>query len=31
MIFVRNTAKLTTLMDKLRKVQGVFTVERMSS
>ncbi len=31
MIFVKNTAKLTTLMDKLKKVQGVFTVERMSS
>ncbi len=31
MIFVRNTDKLTTLMDKLRKVQGVFTVERLSS
>ncbi|RXK84570.1 bifunctional (p)ppGpp synthetase/guanosine-3',5'-bis(diphosphate) 3'-pyrophosphohydrolase [Chlorobaculum sp. 24CR] len=31
MIFVKNTDKLTTLMDKLRKVQGVFTVERLSS
>ena len=31
MIFVRNTDKLNTLMDKLRKVQGVFTVERLSS
>ncbi|HWR01001.1 MAG TPA: bifunctional (p)ppGpp synthetase/guanosine-3',5'-bis(diphosphate) 3'-pyrophosphohydrolase [Chlorobaculum sp.] len=31
MIFVKNTAKLTTLMDKVKKVQGVFTVERMSS
>jgi GTP diphosphokinase / guanosine-3',5'-bis(diphosphate) 3'-diphosphatase len=31
MIFVRNTDKLTTLMDKLKKVQGVFTVERLSS
>ncbi|AAM72771.1 MAG TPA: bifunctional (p)ppGpp synthetase/guanosine-3',5'-bis(diphosphate) 3'-pyrophosphohydrolase [Chlorobaculum sp.] len=31
MIFVKNTDKLTTLMDKLRKVQGVFTVERLSN
>jgi len=31
MIFVKNTDKLTTLMDKLKKVQGVFTVERMSA
>jgi len=31
MIFVRNTDKLTTLMEKLRKVQGVFTVERLSA
>ncbi len=31
MIFVRNIEKLNTLMDKLKKVQGVFTVERMSS
>jgi GTP diphosphokinase / guanosine-3',5'-bis(diphosphate) 3'-diphosphatase len=31
MIFVRNTDKLTTLMDKLKKVQGVFTVERLSN
>ena len=31
MIFVRNTAKLTTLMDKLKKVQGVFTVERIAN
>ncbi|NTW54903.1 MAG: bifunctional (p)ppGpp synthetase/guanosine-3',5'-bis(diphosphate) 3'-pyrophosphohydrolase [Chlorobaculum sp.] len=30
-IFVRNTDKLTTLMDKLRRVQGVFTVERLSA
>lgn len=31
MVFVKNTDKLTTLMDKLRRVQGVFTVERLSS
>jgi GTP pyrophosphokinase len=31
MVYVRNTEKLTTLMDKLKKVQGVFTVERLSS
>jgi GTP pyrophosphokinase len=31
MIYVRNTDKLTALMDKLKKVQGVFTVERLSS
>jgi guanosine-3',5'-bis(diphosphate) 3'-pyrophosphohydrolase len=31
MIFVKNTDKLTTLMDKLRRVQGVFTVERLSA
>jgi GTP pyrophosphokinase len=30
-IFVRNTDKLTTLMDKLKKVQGVFTVERLTA
>ncbi len=29
MVFVKNTAKLATLMDKLKKVRGVFTVERM--
>ncbi|MEI6639886.1 MAG: bifunctional (p)ppGpp synthetase/guanosine-3',5'-bis(diphosphate) 3'-pyrophosphohydrolase [Chlorobium sp.] len=31
MIYVRNADKLTTLMDKLKKVQGVFTVERLSN
>lgn len=31
MLFVKNTAKLATLMDKLKKVQGVFTVERLSA
>ncbi|NTW82507.1 MAG: bifunctional (p)ppGpp synthetase/guanosine-3',5'-bis(diphosphate) 3'-pyrophosphohydrolase [Chlorobiaceae bacterium] len=31
MIYVRNAEKLGTLMDKLKKVQGVFTVERLIS
>jgi GTP pyrophosphokinase len=31
MIYVKNADKLTTLMDKLKKVQGIFTVERLSS
>ncbi len=29
MIYVRNAEKLATLMDKLKKVPGVFTVERL--
>ncbi|MEI8031930.1 MAG: bifunctional (p)ppGpp synthetase/guanosine-3',5'-bis(diphosphate) 3'-pyrophosphohydrolase [Chlorobiaceae bacterium] len=31
MIYVRNADKLGTLMEKLKKVQGVFTVERLIS
>ncbi|NTV98508.1 MAG: bifunctional (p)ppGpp synthetase/guanosine-3',5'-bis(diphosphate) 3'-pyrophosphohydrolase [Chlorobiaceae bacterium] len=31
MIYVRNAEKLGTLMDKLKKVSGVFTVERLIS
>ncbi|NTU96566.1 MAG: bifunctional (p)ppGpp synthetase/guanosine-3',5'-bis(diphosphate) 3'-pyrophosphohydrolase [Chlorobiaceae bacterium] len=31
MIYVRNAEKLGTLMDKLKKVPGVFTVERLIS
>jgi GTP pyrophosphokinase len=31
MVYVRNIEKLATLMDKLKKVQGVFTVERLIS
>jgi len=31
MIYVRNADKLSTLMDKVKKVQGVFTVERLIS
>jgi len=31
MIYVRNAEKLNTLMDKLKKVQGIFTVERLVS
>ncbi|NTV05534.1 MAG: bifunctional (p)ppGpp synthetase/guanosine-3',5'-bis(diphosphate) 3'-pyrophosphohydrolase, partial [Chlorobiaceae bacterium] len=31
MIYVRNAEKLNTLMDKLKKVQGIFTVERLIS
>ncbi|MBM3423372.1 MAG: bifunctional (p)ppGpp synthetase/guanosine-3',5'-bis(diphosphate) 3'-pyrophosphohydrolase [Chlorobi bacterium] len=31
MVYVRNIDKLATLMDKLKKVQGVFTVERLIS
>ncbi len=31
MIYVRNADKLSTLMDKLKKVSGVFTVERLIS
>jgi len=31
MIYVRNADKLVTLMDKVKKVEGVFTVERLIS
>ncbi len=31
MVYVRNAEKLSTLMDKLKKVQGIFTVERLIS
>ena len=31
MIYVRNAEKLNTLMDKLKKVPGIFTVERLIS
>jgi len=31
MVYVRNTEKLTFLMDKLKKVAGIFTVERLIS
>ncbi|MEE9905256.1 MAG: bifunctional (p)ppGpp synthetase/guanosine-3',5'-bis(diphosphate) 3'-pyrophosphohydrolase [Chlorobium sp.] len=31
MVYVRNIEKLATLMDKLKKVQGIFTVERLIS
>ncbi len=31
MIYVRNIARLQSLMDKIRKVQGVFSVERLVS
>jgi len=31
MVYVKNTEKLTFLMDKLKKVGGVFTVERLIS
>ena len=31
MIYVRNADKLSSLMDKVKKVQGVFTVERLIS
>jgi len=31
MIYVRNAEKLATLMDKLKKVPGIFTVERLIS
>ncbi|KZK74546.1 MAG: phosphohydrolase [Pelodictyon luteolum] len=31
MVYVRNTEKLSALMDKLKKVGGVFTVERLIS
>ncbi|ABB23280.1 RelA/SpoT family protein [Pelodictyon luteolum] len=31
MVYVRNTEKLSALMDKLKKVAGVFTVERLIS
>jgi guanosine-3',5'-bis(diphosphate) 3'-pyrophosphohydrolase len=31
MVYVRNAEKLNTLMDKLKKVQGIFTVERLIS
>ncbi len=31
MIYVRNAEKLNTLMEKLKKVQGIFTVERLIS
>lgn len=31
MVYVRNIDKLATLMDKLKKVQGIFTVERLIS
>ncbi|MBF0585652.1 bifunctional (p)ppGpp synthetase/guanosine-3',5'-bis(diphosphate) 3'-pyrophosphohydrolase [Prosthecochloris sp. N3] len=31
MIYVRNISKLQSLMDKIRKVQGVFSVERLSN
>ena len=30
-VYVRNAEKLNTLMDKLKKVQGIFTVERLIS
>ncbi|MCG8343737.1 MAG: hypothetical protein MI685_01190, partial [Chlorobiales bacterium] len=31
MIYVRNISRLQSLMDKIRKVQGVFSVERLSN
>ena len=31
MVYVRNAEKLSTLMDKLKKVPGIFTVERLIS
>ena len=31
MVYVRNSEKLSTLMDKLKKVPGIFTVERLIS
>ena len=31
MIYVRNIARLQSLMDKIRKVQGVFSVERLGN
>ncbi len=31
MVYVRNIEKLATLMEKLKKVQGIFTVERLIS
>ena len=31
MVYVRNAEKLSTLMEKLKKVQGIFTVERLIS
>ena len=31
MIYVRNSDKLSSLMDKVKKVQGVFTVDRLIS
>lgn len=31
MVYVRNTEKLSTLMEKLRRVAGVFSVERLTS
>ena len=31
MVYVRNAEKLSTLMDKLKKVSGIFTVERLIS
>jgi len=31
MVYVRNIEKLTSLMDRLKKVQGIFTVERLLS
>jgi len=31
MVYVRNSEKLSTLMEKLKKVQGIFTVERLIS
>ncbi|MBC8523979.1 MAG: bifunctional (p)ppGpp synthetase/guanosine-3',5'-bis(diphosphate) 3'-pyrophosphohydrolase, partial [Chlorobium phaeobacteroides] len=31
MIYVRNISRLKALIDKIKKVQGVFSVERLSS
>ncbi len=31
MVYVRNIARLTALMDKIRKITGVFSVERLSN
>ncbi len=31
MVYIRNISKLQSLMDKIRKVQGIFSVERLSN